>query len=166
MKNFQDPISRKQDLMLKELDAAFSWYQHVEGQISNWRALTITVLLGYIGFLFTVKVSDNAMIVPLIVIQIPFLLLEIYKRAHLVFLSENIEVIERIFTLTKEAQFLKEVRDFEFRDQRLKYYRVLTPKGILLWLKLTLLGFINLDAIIWYAIIIVSATIAYIHFRL
>jgi len=161
----QKLVSRKQELVLKELDSAWSFYQHLEDQIFNWRSLTITLLLGYTGFLFTQKVNNNAMILPLLLIPAPFLLLEIYRRAHLVFLGENIQVIQKIFALKNNREFLKEIYEYEFRDQRLKRATVLTLRGLLVWLRYMLLGFIDVDAIIWYLFIITSAIIAYLHFH-
>jgi hypothetical protein len=84
-------------LIIKDLESAHSWYQFIESQISSWRSLTLTLLVAYVGFLFTVEKTGSDVAFPVLLIPVPFFLLEIYSRAHLGFLGNNVKEIENIF---------------------------------------------------------------------
>lgn len=155
-------LKRKQDLILKDFDTAFSWYQHIESQIYVGRSLVVTLILAYVGFLFTIKVSSNAVVTPLLIIPIPFILNEIYRRGHLIFLGKNIRHIEKMFATEDENNFYDLVHGYTFRDMRLQYGVVFG--NLILWIKYMLNGILDVDAIIWYIFVIVSTTIAYVYF--
>jgi hypothetical protein len=156
-------LKRKQDLMLKELDTAFSWYQHIESQLSAWRGLHITILVAYIGFLFTVKPTNNAMRIPILVILFPFIIIEIYKRGHLIFLGKNIREVEDIFMNKDDDIFTKQIDAYVFRDTRLKYGNVF--HSLISWIRYMALGIFDIEVVIWYTFIVFSSIAAYSYFH-
>ena len=159
---YSPQIERKRQMMVKEFDTAVSWYQHFDGQISGWRGLTTTLLLAYFGFLCTIKGTSSVRFI-FFLIPIPFLLLEVFRRAHLTHLNENIRHLEDIFSGRDEDSFIRQVQDYVFRDQGLHDF---TQKWKYLgaWGRYALRSLAEVDALIWYIFIILFDIAFYIFF--
>jgi hypothetical protein len=162
-------LKRKVDLVMIDLETAHSWNEHTENMISNLRNISVTLLLAYIGFLFSFT-KDLSLIkgiyvpFPLLIIPIPFILQEIHKRTQHVFNRENIKQIIHILTITDEDEYYRKIDNYKIRNARIDLNSV--KDDIKEWAHYCREGFLYPDTILWYIFMIPCSVIAFLFFYL
>lgn len=163
-RTFREFLDRKYDLLLLDFETAFEWTQHIDSQISNLRSWTITLLLAYAGFLFTQQTRNDQMLLPLMMIPIPFVFLEIYRRMHFSFLGDEVRRIEQMFMVEDNQEFERHLRAYVFRDLKLPPYSKSRHELVRLF-KYLPHSFLSFDSLSWYGLLVISIAIIYISFK-
>ncbi len=144
-KGLPECIRRKEDAAKFDLNSAFSWYQHNENQIAIIRGWSVTVLFGYIGFLFVQDPIDNSLLLPLLFSPIPFFIFEIYRRIHLAFLRDEVKKGERILIIQDTDDYIEALEDYTYRDLRMGFK--------INWIKYFFSSFLDIEGTVWYILV-------------
>jgi hypothetical protein len=122
------------------------------------------LLLAYAGFLFTQQTRTDQMLLPLVMIPIPFVFLEIYRRVHFSLLGDEVRRIEQMFMVEDDQEFEGKLRSYVFRDLTLPPYSTARQAPLRL-LKYLPHSFLSFDSLTWYALLATSVAIVYISFK-
>lgn len=105
---------------MKDLDTAFSGYDRLVRQVNRIRTWTVTLLFAAVGIVVTGNAPSNISITaPAFVGMIGFLVLELRERSSLLFNKNEVLNLERIFMISDNLVYEKEIWEYEFRDLRL-----------------------------------------------
>ena len=120
MKNIKF-VKRKSQIILKDLDQAFSSYARHSAQISTLRGWSITIVVAYVGLCVTKSNLNlsNFSLLPIVFIVICFFFPEIVERALMVFNHDTAREIQGLFSQENEDQFIRKLKAYETMDQKL-----------------------------------------------
>ncbi len=160
-------LQRKTEVILKDLDTAYSMNIRLEDHINALRGWTVALLAGYVGIL---AVSDKFGIdaaTSLVVLLPPFLivlfsfLIEAFARMQLKFLSREKKTILEMFMIEDDEEFARKALRYEFRDVRLHQPR----RRARLWIKDLFLGLASFGTLTWYPFLILVLISTYLAFQ-
>ncbi|MBM3130524.1 MAG: hypothetical protein FJ009_18085 [Chloroflexi bacterium] len=158
------PTEYKVALITQALDMAHDSYARHFNQMSTLREWTVTLLLGYLGFLVTIKSTNLLTILPFAFVLLLFMYLEAGSRARMSALRIEMGEIEQIFMEMDAAKFTQLVQQFEFRSVKDAKIPKFGIRDRLLRFKYVFL----LEVVTWYLselLIVVAAYLA-IWFRI
>ncbi len=111
-------IERKYQLAKFDLETGFSCNVRHTNQITAIRGWCITLIVAYLGLLFTK--SDGAVsflhLSPLILIIVGFSYLELNEKVHAQINAKNVRDIQNIFSHENEEIFKKQISEYITRD--------------------------------------------------
>lgn len=106
--------------MVEDLKTAFSGYDRLIRQVSDIRRWTVTTEVAALGLAISNKLpSSSTALVPAAVALIAYMILELRERSSMRFNKKEVLEIERIFMISDNAEYVRFVDAFEFRDLRL-----------------------------------------------
>jgi hypothetical protein len=111
---------RKETLVMKDFDTAFSCYDKLVGKVMSIREWTVTVMIALI--VFNLTYADMELINTLITVAIcmgAFLILELRERSSMKFDKAIILEMEQIFMNQDNNDYELKIKEFVFRDIRL-----------------------------------------------
>lgn len=115
---YTDMMEWKIPLVIKDLETAYTAHSRHAVNINLMRNLTITLILAYFGFLFTVKPFNVYAGIPIIFLALMFIILETLEKSFMLYLASEITLIQNIFMIENHEEFRDEIRKYQFREMR------------------------------------------------
>lgn len=117
------PIEHKVSFVAKDYETAFHANTRHVSQITILRGWSLTVCLGYIGFIASVRPEEFFILLPLEIVLLLFMYLETRQRDLMVINDKNVREIEKIFMETDPERFSDMIKCYKFRDLQLTEHR-------------------------------------------
>lgn len=110
----------KKDIMLREYDSIFYVYSRQTDILFSFRKWNITFLLAFAGLLISQKVEISKSLSYFIIIStnLIFMIMEIGERVFMLYLINELKVIEKIFMEREINDMVRKILEFEFRGLR------------------------------------------------
>lgn len=122
MKDNNEYYKRKEIMVFKDFETAFTVYGNTLMKIANIRQWTVTIMVGLLVVLFTAIVDINQILIAVVFCLLAFLILELRERSSLKYNKKQVLYLETIFQIKDEAEYKKKIETYVFRDLKLRGY--------------------------------------------
>ena len=110
----------KKEMVYRDYDSLFAVYGKLTNIVFSFRAWTITLLSGYLGFIIATPLTEASAFlyyIPILILTL-FLLLEVAERSIMINLLKDLRDLEKIFMVKNFEKLEKKIMKYEFRDLR------------------------------------------------
>ncbi len=113
---------RKEIMVFKDFETAFTVYGNTLMKIANIRQWTVTLMVGLLVVLFTTAANLIQMLIAASFCLIAFLVLELRERSSLKYNKKQVLYLEEMFQIKDETLYKEKIESYVFRDLKLKDY--------------------------------------------
>jgi hypothetical protein len=113
-------IDYKLSFIEKDYETAYKWYEKHENNIKLFRAWSLTIFIGYIGFIFSFKAQNYFILIPVGFVFLLFMFLEAKEQFEKLFFAKVVHEILEIFMVKEVDQVEKLIKEYIFKNLRSK----------------------------------------------
>ena len=122
MKENNEFQKRKETMVFKDFETAFTVYGNTLMKIANIRQWTVTIMVGLLVVLFTTTANLIQIMIAAAFCLIAFLVLELRERSSLKYNKKQVLYLEEIFQIKDETLYKEKIESYVFRDIKLNEY--------------------------------------------